>query len=120
MCVNIVKGNKEFKYDAEKPLEEQINGSSEIIVNYLENDESVHHFIEEIQKYSQTSFNSEIKIKVIPNNLINGVRAKKKVLNATKSISVNELIKLMATSYQENDRKLSEIVNICMGKECNE
>lgn len=120
MCVRIVKGDRQIKYDMDKPLADQLAGSSEVIISYLENDRSVHKFLDEIEKYALTAYAQGLKISVLHNNLVNGVRAKRKALNSAQSMTINELIKLMVLSHRETDKALEEIAAICSGKGCNE
>lgn len=118
MCVKIIKGTEQFNYDENKPIEEQLEGSSQVIVNYLENDDSVKHFIDEFEKHSLNACN-DIKITVIHNNLVNGAKAKKRISHAASSANINQLIKLMVLSQVENEKKLDEIIQ-CINKDCNE
>lgn len=120
MCVRIYKDNQMFGYDPTLPLMDQIKGADEVIVNYLEKDDSVHKFLDAVEEASKTAFGLGLNIRVIHNNLLMGAKAKANMVNASKNMTLNDIIQIMALSHHEADKKLSEMVKICKGKHCDE
>lgn len=120
MCVKIVKNNQIFDYDMKKPVTEQVKGSEEVIVNYLENDPSVHHFLDAIEEIAETTFGCGLNLRVIHNNTLNGARAKNKLVELNEKMTFNDIIRVMALIHYETDKKLSEIANICTGRNIDE
>lgn len=120
MNVVIFKDHRLCEYDMYLPLEDQIKGSAEIIVNYVENDETVHHFLDEVERLSQSAFGFGLNIKVLHNNNIRGAKAKKLMQEAVRNLSVNDIIQMMAQIHKTTDDKLTEIAAICTGENYDE
>jgi hypothetical protein len=120
MNVTIVKNNHLFDYDMSQPIEQQLKGSSEVLVNYVEEDEVVHHFLDEVERLSQSAFGYGMKIKVFHNDSINGAKAKKLMSEVSKNLSVNDIIQMMTNIHKETDDKLTEIAKMCSGNDCDE
>lgn len=119
MCVKIVKNQQEIPYDLSQPLEVQIKGCDQIIVNYEPFDPQIEKLLSEMDRFSQTGVDAKINIKVVHNNHVFGVKIRKKLKKSTNDITLNEIIKLMALTYAETDKKLEELANCCTGANCN-
>lgn len=111
MCIKIVRTKEEVKYDSSMPLEEQIRGSKQIVINYEPNDTSVGVFLGEINRLCKSGISANLNIKVINNNFIAGAMVKKQVNEVAEDLEINDLIKLMVTSHSETDKKLEELEN---------
>ena len=48
MCVKIIKDQSEIAYDVSKPIEQQVEGSDHVVVNYDPNDASIGKFLQEL------------------------------------------------------------------------
>lgn len=120
MCVKIINASHETKYDASRPLEDQIKNAQQIIVNYEPKDASIDLFLKEIERFIKTGIETNLNIKVIHNNHIFGYKLKNKMKRATNDISLNEIIKLMVLKHSNIDKKLEDMVNVCNGIGCNE
>lgn len=117
MCVRIFRDNQVVKYDMFQPLTEQIKENDEILVNYIEEDESVHHFLDALEEMSKTSYCHGLKIRIVhPDNLFNGYKATKSVSEAVQNMTFNDIIRIMTLVHHEADKKLTEMVEICVGK----
>lgn len=118
MCVKLIKAKQEIPYDMGVPLEDQIKGCSKVIVDFRPNDPQLEKFMDEIERFAETGLSFKFNVQVIHNAQILGAKIKKQVKKVQKDLSVNELIKLMALAFDNSDRKLSEISEMCMGKVC--
>ena len=115
MCIKIVNAQQEISYDADRPLEEQIAGCEQIIVNYEPFDTKIDKFLQEVDRFSRTGVNAKLSIKVIHNNNIFGFKIKQKLKQATDDMVLNDIIKLMVLSQIETDSKLKELSETCLG-----
>lgn len=120
MCIKILKDNIETSYDSKKTLSEQVSGSEQILVHYEPFDKDIDSFLKEIENLANTGATCNLNIKVIHNDNIFGFKLRKKLRKATSDITVNEIIKLMVLSHAETDKKLSDLSDACIGKNCNE
>jgi len=109
MCVKIIKCSHEIPYDAERPLEEQIHGSEQIIVNFQPEDPEIKKFLDEVERICQTGVSCNLNILVRTNNMLNGARVKRRAKELESQIMLNDAIKLMALAQAEVDKKLEEL-----------
>lgn len=116
MCVKIVNASQETPYDASRPLEEQLSGCEQIIVNYEPFDKSVDKLLAEVERIVKTGVDAKLSIKVIHNDNIFGFKVKQKLKRATNDITLNEIIKLMVLSHSSIDRKLEDLAKTFNGK----
>lgn len=114
MCIKIVRLSEECSYDESKPLEEQLQVGSQIIVNYDPKDPSIDKFFDEVERLCKDGVSAKLNIKFKHNNFLAGMRAKKDLFGKAKDLDINELIKLMVTVHKEADKKLEEMANICL------
>lgn len=115
MCVKIIREEGEFTYNPAKPLEDQLRGSSEVVVNYQPYDKSIDKFMEEMQKFAKMGVSTAFNIKVVHNDHISGASIKKNLKKAINDITLNEIIKVMVLSHTEMDQKLEELANCFVG-----
>lgn len=116
MCVKIVTDSEEIPYDCSRPLEDQIKGSEQIVVNYEPFDHSVDKLLAEVERFARTGVDARLSIKVIHNDHIFGFKVKQKLARATNDITLNEIIKLMVLTHCSIDRKLEDLANTFAGK----
>lgn len=115
MCVKIIREEGELIYNPARPLEEQIKGSQEVVVNYVPFDKSIDRFLEEMQKFAKYGVQSSLSIRVMHNNHLAGFRMKKSIEKALNDITLNEIIKVMVISHVEVDQKLQELASCFEG-----
>ena len=113
MCIKIIRAEDEIKYDINRSLEEQIVGSKQITIDYEPNDPSLGKFLCEIERFCKTGIGRTFNIKVKHNNNVMGAKVKSKMKEFANTLDVNELIKSLALSYSEADKKLEELAIIC-------
>ena len=112
MCVKLVnQAHEEIPYDIEKPLEEQIKGCEQIVVNYEPFDKSVTKLVEEMKRFVTSGIDAKFAIKVVHNDSLSGFRVKKQMQRVTNNITLNEIIKLMVLSHMAIDKKLEDLTN---------
>lgn len=115
MCVKIVNASQEIPYDASRPLEEQITGCEQIVVNYEPFDKNVEALVKEVERIARTGVDTKLIIKVNHNDHIFGFRVKQQLKRATSDITLNEIIKLMVLSHRSIDRQLEDLANTFNG-----
>lgn len=118
MSVKIFYGNKSALYNPNKCLETQLKGSKEVVIDYDPKDSSIEKFIDGLEKLCDSGMSNTLNLKVVHNNHIEGASTRKKAGELEKSFDVNRLIKMMASSYSEMDKKLEELSEMCSGKNC--
>lgn len=111
MCIKIVNGHQEIPYDIGKPLEDQLSGCEQIVVNYEPFDKSVDKFLQEVDRFAKTGVCAKLSIKVIHNDHVFGFKIKQKLKKSTNDITLNEIIKLMVLAQIEIDKKLEDLAN---------
>lgn len=114
MCIKIIRADDEIKYDISKPLEDQIKGSKQIIVDYEPNDPSLEKFLDEIERFCHTGISRTFNIKVKHNNNVMGAKVNNIIKECAKDLNLNEVIKSLVNSFSETDKKLEEIATICL------
>lgn len=112
MCIKII-GAEETKYDMSKPLEEQLAGSKQVIINYDQNDPSIEKFVGEVERICTAGVNCELNVTVHTNSHIKGAKVKRQAKELEFQIKLNNLIKFMALSQHAADKKLEEIAGLC-------
>lgn len=120
MCIKIIKLKEEVSYDTNKPLEEQLVGSKQIVVNYEPRDPSIDKFLDEVERMCKNGVSASLNIKFNHNNFLAGAKIKKEIIKLSKDLDVNELIKAVVSAHAEADKKLEEMAETCLGKRCNE
>lgn len=116
MCVKIVNSSQEIPYDCSRPLEEQLSGCEQIVVNYEPFDKAVDKLLSEVERIVKTGVDTKLSIKVIHNDHIFGFKVKQKLKRATNDITLNEIIKLMVLTHCSIDRKLEDLAETFNGK----
>lgn len=118
MCIKILKSEEEVSYDANRPLEDQIKGSKQIVVNYEPCDPSIDTFLDEVERLCKNGITASLNIKFNHNNHLNGAKMGKEMAKLSKDLDLNEVIKLMVTAQADVDKKLGEMSGICLDKNC--
>lgn len=114
MCIRIVKLKEETAYDSSRPLEEQIKGSREVLVDYNPTDSSVDHFLSEVERLCKTGVTASLNIKFKHNNNLSGARIGKQMRKIANGLDLNEFIKSIALLQSEADKRLEEMSALCL------
>lgn len=118
MCVKIIRSKEEVSYNSELPLEDQIKGCKQVVVNYEPCDPSIDKFLDEVERLCKNGIAANLNIKFNHNNNLTGAKIGKEMYRLAKDLDINEIIKLMVTAQAEADRKLEELSGLCLGKNC--
>lgn len=118
MSIKIVLADKEVDYNPEIPLEEQVQGSKKIVIDYKPNDTAINTFLDQVERVCAYGINCNLNIQVRHNNTIGGARIKAKTKKLEQGIQINELIKFLELARENADRQLEEMAKFCLGKEC--
>lgn len=113
MCIKIIRADNEVKYDISIPLEDQIKGSKQIVVDYEPNDPSLGKFLGEIERFCKTGINRNLNIKVKHNNSVMGSKIRSRMKEFANDLNLNEIIRFLSLTYSETDKKLEELANMC-------
>lgn len=113
MCVKIVRLKETTEYDITRPLEEQIRGSKQIVVNYNPQDPAIDQFLSEVERLCKNGVSASMNIQFNHNNYLVGAKLGREVKKLAKDLDLNEVIKLMALSQADADKKLEEMSQLC-------
>ena len=116
MCIKIICSDHEHEFDTSFPLEAQIVGAKEILIDFDPLDEKIDFFVDKIEKMAYNGASCQVNIKVNPNNCLDGIRLERIVDGIKRKLDVNEVIKSLTTFHAETDSKLRELSEICTGK----
>jgi hypothetical protein len=118
MCIKIITPDNEVSYDMNQPLEPQILNAKQVVISYDPEDPSIGKFMNEIERCTLSGTSIDLNLKVQHNYHIGGAKLKQKAEKLSKDLDLNEIIKAMATSYAEADKKLEELAN-CLHRDDN-
>lgn len=116
MCIKIVRNKETVEYDMQLPLEDQIKGSKQIVVDYRPEDPSIEKFMDEIERLLQSGISAHLNIKVLHNNTISGARVKRKTSDIVSGVNFNEVIKLMTLVQSVADTRIDELLSLTKDK----
>lgn len=114
MCIRIVRLKEESEYDSSKPLEEQIRGCKQVVVNYEPSDPSIDRFFDEVERLCKNGISASLNIQFNHNNHLKGARLAKNALKLSKDLDFNEFIKMIALIQSRTDRMLEEMSELCI------
>lgn len=117
MCIKIVRPLAEQEFDTSFPLEQQIAGANEIIIDFDPLDKKIDYFVDKIEKMADTGISCQANIVVNSNNHINGIKLERQMEKVKKKLNVNEVIKGICNFHADADRKLVELSEICKKNE---
>ncbi len=116
MCIKIVRLKEEVSYDMSVPLEEQLRGSKQVIINYEPKDPSIDRFLDEMERLCKKGISASVNIKFNHNNNLLGAKIRNKISKLSEDLDINELIKIITITQAETDKKLEEITKLCFAK----
>ena len=114
MCVEIIGPESKISFKPELPLEEQIVGSKEVLIDCTPDCPKVVKFLSEVEKACKCGKTLNIKLKMLGNNL--NLFNKTRKLN--KEIMNNDIVSKIALLYDRTDRGLEELSNMCRKGKC--
>lgn len=112
MCIRIIGSGSEDKYNSEIPLENQIQ-DKEVIIKYDPKDPDIDKFLCEMERLCSNGISANVKVDVIHNDCLNGIKAKKQIKRLSKDLNLNEAIKLLTTLHSKTDKALEELSLFC-------
>jgi hypothetical protein len=118
MCIKIVGARKEVSYDMNQPLEKQVIGCKQIVVDYEPEDPCIDKFLSEIERLYKHGISAKLNIEFNHRNFILGAKTGKQLAKLAKQLDYNEIIKFMVNNHAESDKKLEEIASYCMDGKC--
>lgn len=113
MCIKILSDGLELKYDAAKPLEQQLLGCQKVVINYEPKDPDMDSFLSEMERLCKNGITCDVSIDISHSNHINGAKAHKQLKRLRKDLDLNEAIKLLVNLHSATDIKLSEMAEFC-------
>lgn len=116
MCIKIIRTENQKELNLLEPLERQVQGADQILVNYDPLDPKVSYFLDEMERLCKFGISCNVEIKVNTNNYLNGIKFERKISKIKKKLDVNEIIKGLTKFHSETDRKLTELSKMFMGK----
>jgi hypothetical protein len=116
MCIRIVNEQAELEFDPLKPLEEQIAGAKQILVNYDPADSKIDSFVCQMQRIVKNGIDCRVDIKVSTNNLLKGIVLERQLDKLQLEVYMNEAVKELTKYHSNIDRRLNEMSEMCIGK----
>lgn len=113
MCVKIVRVKETREFDVNVPLEEQLRGSKQVVVNYEPQDLSIERFLSEVERLCKSGISASLNIQFNHNNQLSGVKVQKRLSKLAKDLDINELVKFMVGAQADADKKIEEMLNLC-------
>ncbi len=117
MCIRIVRDRDSLKFDMSKPLERQIEGAREIVVNYDPANPKIESFVSGLERMVRSGVGCLAQIRVNANSSSNGLRLERKLESLQKKLLINETVKSLTKFQSDTDNKLCEISRICLGSD---
>ena len=115
MCVKIVKSKQKVPYNVDLPLDEQLKGSEEILIDCEPDCPKMIKLMDEIENHCKFGQMLPIKLKMVNNN---NLQLFKKTRQLNKEIQLNDIIKNMVQLHKAADDGLQELVEICNKGKC--
>lgn len=114
MCIKIVRSHEEVEFEPTEPLEYQVRGAKQVVINYDPSSEQIRSFIEQMERIVKTGVGCQMNIKVNSNNSLSGYRFERQMSEASKNLDLNEAVRSLVNTYSETDKKLHEMQQICL------
>jgi hypothetical protein len=116
MCVEIIKSEDQQSYKPELPLEDQICGCQEVLIDCANPKcYKVAKFLDEIEKVCKNGQSLPINIRLADNTNL-------KLFSKTKKLSrellLNDIMGHMALIHKNADDKLKELSEMCLKGSC--
>lgn len=118
MCIKII-GSEEKEFNPKQPLEQQIENAHRIVVDYDPQDPNVINISflhSQMIRLYKNGISCNVDIKINPNNSLHGMKIERQFEKIKLAFDTHEFIKNLAKFQYENDRKLSEMSEMCLGK----
>lgn len=115
MCIKII-GDTEQEFDPKCPLENQVLGAKEIIVDYDPCDLKLMSFVGQMELMVKNGVSLNADIKFNANNNLDGIRLERYIDKLKIGFETNEIFRKLSILYSTTDKKLSEMSEICIGK----
>lgn len=115
MCVEIFKPESKQPYKPEFPLEDQIRGCKEVLIDCEPNCPKVAKFLDEVEKICKNGQSLPINIKLADNTSFK-LFSKTKKLN--RELILNDIVGQMALIHKNADTKLKELSEMCLKGSC--
>ncbi len=118
MCIKINNklNDSELKYNYLIPLEQQIENSDLITIDYDPKDKDIDKFISEMERLVKNGITCNVTLNLLHNNHLRGLKAKRQLKRIKRDLDLNEAIKLLVRLHSELDKGLENISDICRNK----
>lgn len=116
MCIRIIGIAESLEFNPSEPLENQIAGAQEIVVNYDPYDLKISSFVGQMELMVKNGISCTANIRVNPNNHLEGLKLERCLERIKRKLDVNEIAKNLVICHAETDSKLCELSEMCMEK----
>lgn len=113
MCIKIVKTHEEVEFEPNEPLEYQVRGAKQVVINYDPDDDRIQSFMDQMGRIVKSGVSCQMNIKVNSTNSLKSYQFERQLEEASKNLQVNEAITMLVKKQHETDKKLSEMQQIC-------
>jgi hypothetical protein len=119
MCIKIIRSDDWLEFNPKEPLEKQIVGAKEIVVNYDPKDPllvNTDYLYTQMVKMYKNGISCNVDFRVNANNNLNGIKFERKIEKLKQALDTNEVLKKLTTFHANADKKLAELSEICLRK----
>lgn len=113
MSVQIIRSKEAIPFNPSIPLEEQVRGSKQIVIDYNPQDSSVTSFIEQFERLAKSGISCQMNIKFNCNHTLESYRAERQLEAISEEHEMNDVIKKIAEFSSHADRELSALSQMC-------
>lgn len=116
MCVKIVRTKEVLEFDPSQPLELQVKGAKQVVVDYHPEDLQIVAFMEQFERIVKSGIGFQMNLKFNSNHTLEGYRLDRKVENLNNELELNDIINQMVALTAHADQRLCELVGMCERK----
>ena len=114
MCIKIVRTHEENEFDPKLPLEYQVKGARQVIIDYAPDDDRIQAFMDQMSRIVRTGVSCQMNIQVKSNNLLKGYQFERQMAKASSDLDLNEAIAMLVDTHSATDKKLCELQQMCL------
>jgi hypothetical protein len=114
MCIKIVTSHDQFEFDPSEPLEYQVKGAREVVIDYSPDDSRIQSFIDQMDRIVKNGVGCQMNIKVNSNNSLKSYQFERQVAEASRNLEVNEAISMLVRNHKDVDKRLENMTQLCL------
>ena len=114
MCIRIVRSHEEVEFEPSEPLEYQVRGAKEVVISYDPEDTRIQSFMDQMDRIVKSGVGCQMNIRVNSDHSLSAYRFERQLNEASYDLDLNKAIKILVSTHNETDKKLSEMQQLCL------